>query len=516
MSGTHSRQREVNGEPAERLGRQLEMKWRRLCARYLRVSSSDPVWRYNRELSRDDPEQGWKLHVSATVLTAVEVFRRVAPVLSNTGVLFKAPVSLAELGKLNSGLFYSYSQVGKFITVYARNDREAVSLARNLDSLTEGMDAPQVPFDERFRRGCVYYRYGAFHSLDIEQPDGTLIPGIRDPDGKPVPDVGRHACETPAWVSDPFRAGESHRAQDSHSDTPLRTSFRVFRAIAQRGKGGVYNAVDFTLSPPRLCVVKEGRAQGETGWDGSDGRSRVRNEEAVLRSLRSEGVNAPQVYSSFEARGNLYLVLEHIEGETLAAILARRRHRLSVRRCLEYVIEACGILSEVHRAGWVWRDCKPSNLIVTRRTRMRPLDFETATPIGAVGSRHWYTPSFSPPPTSDATLAGPEEDLYAVGALLYFLLVGRTYEADSHLSIGKLRRGVSRSIVDLAEALLDPDAAHRPDAETSVRVMRNALVHHGSPTQCNRSLNRGSGRRSSKSGSTFMNGRTANFSRQAL
>ena len=52
--------------------------------------------------SEDDPAQGWKLHVSATILSAVEVFVRAEPILRKNDALFKVPCRLELLKALNS------------------------------------------------------------------------------------------------------------------------------------------------------------------------------------------------------------------------------------------------------------------------------------------------------------------------------------------------------------------------------------------------------------------------------
>src|SRR5207244_2462423 len=143
--------------------RELEREWQRLCAANLPVKKTNSIWRYSRRTRRTDPEQGWKLHVSATILTANQVFKTIVRHLRGSGVLFKAPSSLLELQRLNCGIFYGFSQVGKFITVYPRSPEEALSLARLLDRQLRKLSAPAVPYDLRYKRSRnVFYRYGAF------------------------------------------------------------------------------------------------------------------------------------------------------------------------------------------------------------------------------------------------------------------------------------------------------------------------------------------------------------------
>jgi hypothetical protein len=92
--------------------RSLEARWQKLCAAYLPHAPPQSFWRYADVRRRDQPLNGWKLHVSATILNAAAVLRRIAPHLIARGVPFKAPRSLIEVLKLNSGLHYRYSQIG--------------------------------------------------------------------------------------------------------------------------------------------------------------------------------------------------------------------------------------------------------------------------------------------------------------------------------------------------------------------------------------------------------------------
>lgn len=458
----------------------IEGEWSRLCARYLPMAPPGSVWRYHRAPDPHQPEQGWKLHISATVLNANMVLERVAPFLSGRGVQFKAPATLTELMRINSGLHHGYSQVGKFITVYPAETDEAVSLARRLHALTYGMSAPVVPFDLRFREGSnVYYRYGAFKYMEVELPDGRRAPAIRDPEGDLVTDLRESPDGRPAWVRDLF-PGRQRRCVTGLMESPLRTTFRVFRALTQRGKGGVYQALDLSARPPRFCVLKEGRQHGELSWDGRDGRWRVRHEERALRRLRASGIEVPRVYSSFESGGNYYLVTEFIEGESLQARLLRMRKRLSISRVIRYGVELSAIVSRLHAAGWLWRDCKPPNIIVTKEGVLRPLDFEGACPVDRPDPAPWGTPAFAPPERHDGSGIRPSaaDDLYALGAVLYFLLTGRPPGVPHRIPVAKLRRNVPAPVISIVNELLDPSPRRRPAALDVARRLEAAAAAH--------------------------------------
>jgi serine/threonine protein kinase len=460
MSGSASIWRTVS---VHRRAKVLEARWQRLCEVYLPRAPKDSIWRYNKGARRQQPSSGWKLHVSTTILNAPTVLKRIAPMLIARGVSFKAPRSLLEVGKLNSGLDYRYSQIGKIITVYPRTDDEAVFLAQQLHKLTRHFNGPTVPFDLRFADSSnVYYRFGAFEHVELDR-NGQQVPAVYASDGSLVPDIREQP--KPDWVSDPFVA---HKPRSRSSPPRAVSSIRVIKVLAQRGKGGVYVAIDLGPGSPRLCLLKEGRRHGEITWDGRDGAWRVRNEERVLSHLSSRGVPVPRVHSSFEMGGNYYLVMEHLDGKTLHEKLLFRSRRLAVTQVLDCGIQLAQFIVQMHCAGWAWRDCKPKNIIVTREWRLVPIDFEGAARIRRPDPLRWGTPGFIAPASRDRNVGnGVGDDLYALGSILFLLLTGRVYDSATAFTIKKLRRNVPANLCQLVESLLDIDANKRPTAETA-------------------------------------------------
>ncbi|MBC7911384.1 MAG: serine/threonine protein kinase [Pyrinomonadaceae bacterium] len=460
------------------LYKSLNAQWRALCADYLPVSPENSIWRFSREANPDDPEQGWKLHIPATVLTANQVLEKIAPCLRRRNVLFKAPASLQELDKINCGIYYGYAQVGKFITIYPQRVEEAAALARRLHQLTLGIAAPAVPYDLRFKpESRVYYRYGSFKLLKLESSESSdTTYAIRDPAGNLVPDVRDSETAKPDWVSDLFPTARPQRKVKA-VETPLKTTFRVFRALSQRGKGGVYQALDLTARP-RLCILKEGRSEGEVDWIGRDGYWRIKHEESVLSALRAAGINVPHVYSSFEAGKNYYLAIEFIEGVPLEKYLSRKKRRLAIARALALGIQLSALMARIHDAGWVWRDCKPHNLLLAEQGELRPLDFEGACPVNQPDAMPWGTNSYRPPEW-DQDFRGQTrlpEDLYALGAVIYLLLTGRLPDAAAQQPIEASRPDVPPSVRELVMELLDAKPERRPSAHEAAERLQQAAA----------------------------------------
>ena len=450
----------------------LSSKWDELCKRYLTIQDEQSFWRYSRLPSSSQPEQGWKLHVAATILSAPEVLERLGPFLHAKGILFKGPRQLLELGRLNSGLYYGYTQVGKAFTVYPSSDRQCVELARELHELTAGLPAPSIPFDGQYGPGSlVFYRYGSFKPRNIPNEIGQQILAISDPDGNLIPD-SREAV-APEWVANPFPINSLPKAD---SASPLGESLIVIRALAQRGKGGVYQAADFSGPSPRLCILKEGRKHGEVSFDGRDGHWRVRYEKRVLHALRRLGIRVPEIYSSFKSGRSFYLVIEHIEGRSLQALLSTRKRRLPITRVLRLGLQVAQIVSQLHAGAWVWRDCKPANLILGESDTLRPVDFEGACKIGVRSEFNWGTPSFLPLEFHNAAHeSDPAVDLYSVGVVIYYLLTGTFPAKENPLPIRKLRRTTPLWLSELVEELMNPVAAERPNAEAVKRRLDHGL-----------------------------------------
>ncbi|HEX6608935.1 MAG TPA: hypothetical protein VF276_18690, partial [Chloroflexia bacterium] len=146
------------------------------------------IWTHLAPPGAAPPRQGWKLHLTAGICDAGAVLGRTLPVLLAERVAFKLVASPAHLHVLN-GAGYGLAQVGKFLTVYPRDDAQAVRLAAALDAATRGLRGPAIRTDRPLAPGSlVAYRYGS-HAPQFAYTDtGTVVPAIQAPDGTWVPD----------------------------------------------------------------------------------------------------------------------------------------------------------------------------------------------------------------------------------------------------------------------------------------------------------------------------------------
>jgi len=452
-------------------------EWDRVCRQYLPVSYDESIWRFSRIQTADEPDQGWKLHVSATIHSATRILERIGPFLTSSGVLFKGPKTMEELARLNTGKFYGYTQIGKCFTIYPKAPQDFVRLANQLHELTTDFDAPVIPFDRRFKtKSCVFYRYGSFKRMRMHDDNGVEMPALQCPSGELVPDSRLSVGDEHDWVTDPFGKSDSSDLL-AKPDSLLKTRFQVFKALSQRGKGGVYWAVDISGPKPKLCVLKEGRKHGEIAWDGRDGYWRIQEEAKVLQEVQCLKIDAPCFYGTFYEGANVYLAKEFIPGVSLEKLLSSRKRRLKISHVIKYSVQLALILSRLHAARWIWRDCKPSNLIVSQRGKLRPIDFESASRTGEHDPVQLGTLTYLPEDFAIemAQPAHPATDLYAMGVVIYYLLTGVFPSSAQGENAMEHRKHIPSSILNILSGLLHSDPSKRPSARLVAKKLAGSL-----------------------------------------
>ena len=180
------------------------------------------------------------------------------------------------------------------------------------------------------------------------------------------------------------------------------------------------------------------------------------------------------MYDIGERDGLPFIVMELVDGETLADVLAREG-RLEPRRAVELALQACAGLEHAHRAGLVHRDVKPANLLLRRDGTVKIADFgiahaaDAATRLTQVGTI-LGTACYLAPEQAAGTAVTPRTDVYGLGAVLFEALSGGTpYRADSVAELvvrqqrGQLEplRGVPDELAQVVLRALERDPARR-------------------------------------------------------
>lgn len=192
--------------------------------------------------------------------------------------------------------------------------------------------------------------------------------------------------------------------------------------------GAVYRAWDLTLNIP--VAVKEMVPQpGIDPATLSGLRQQFYREAQILARLNHP--NLVRVTNYFEEGGNAYLVMDFVEGESLADLIAKHG-ALPQAQVTAWAAQILDALAYCHSQGVIHRDIKPQNIIIRPDGKPVLVDFglvklwdprdpHTQTVIRGMG-----TPEYAPPEQYEAfgSYTDPRSDIYSLGATLYHTLVG--------------------------------------------------------------------------------------------
>jgi hypothetical protein len=472
----------------------------RLLDQALRATATGARWRVGTDemwcrvtpASRTVPEQGWKLHVSATVASAPAVLARALDVLLTQDSAFKFARSLDQVSVLNSRSTPRGAS-GKFITVYPRCDAVAADLARQLHEATAGLTGPQILSDRAYAPGSVvHYRYGSFAGRRRLSDDGLMVWYIRDPDGNPVEDRRTGQYLPPAWAVSPFPSVPAVPSQPppAGGTVTLGDRFAVREAIRYTNKGGVYRGTDTRTGAP--VVIKEARPHVEEDASGRSVQDWLRDEARALERLAGLDL-APALLAVFEHGRHLFLAEEEVPGITLRTWVTEHfrdagadRYRADSHTMVARLVD---LVAAAHAHGCVLRDLTPGNVMVRPDGELRLIDLELAALTGTpCPPTRLGTPGFSAPERLADAPVSPTADYYSVGATACYVLTGkvpalledepatRTVQARTAawLTACAERLGLPDGLVTMLVGLMRDDPAARWDLTRA----RTALRRH--------------------------------------
>lgn len=264
-------------------------------------------------------------------------------------------------------------------------------------------------------------------------------------------------------------------------------AYRVTAKLGEGGMGAVYRARDEMLQRPVALKVL---------------RPELASERAIVDRFRTEAValarlnhpNIATVYGLIEQHGELFMVMEFVEGRTVEAVLASQG-RLPVGEAVRVGRAVLDALEHAHGMGVIHRDLKPANLMLTRSGLVKVMDFGIARLAGT--SRHTEygrivgTPLYMSPEQLRGEEVDPRSDVYALGIVLYELLTGQeAFQADSdyEMLLAQVSRMPARPLdlrPDLPPALdavvMQALCKVRADRFPSAAAFRRALAPFDAP-----------------------------------
>ncbi|HEY4019807.1 MAG TPA: serine/threonine-protein kinase [Pseudonocardiaceae bacterium] len=273
----------------------------------------------------------------------------------------------------------------------------------------------------------------------------------------------------------------------------LADRYRLDRRIAVGGMGEVWDAADTRLDRRVAVKVLKPELCGDAEF-----LHRFRTEARTTASLNHPGIAAVHDYGETAAlpdgpHDTAYLVMELVEGEPLAALLAKH-HRLSTEQTLDILDQAGMALQAAHERGYVHRDVKPGNIMIAPNGTVKLTDFGIAKAADAapvtrsgmvMGTAHYIAPE-----QALGAEAEPASDVYSLAVVGYECLMGhRPFLSENAVTVAMMHirdippplpPDVPPTVRSLIEATLvkDPRQRYRNGGEFAAAA---AAVKAGGP-----------------------------------
>jgi len=209
--------------------------------------------------------------------------------------------------------------------------------------------------------------------------------------------------------------------------------YRVVKLLGQGGMGAVYQVEDLRLRRA-LRAAKELSQNGMSGAELRAATDAFEREAQMLAQLHSP--HLPSIYDHFPEDGRWYLVMDFIEGETLAERLDKiTEGKFAPSEAIRVAYQLCAVLHELHsyQPPIIFRDLKPGNIMLTPRDHVYLIDFGIARffkqgqtkDTVALGS-----PGYAAPEQYGRAQTTPSSDIYSLGVTLHQMLSGHDPSAD--------------------------------------------------------------------------------------
>jgi serine/threonine-protein kinase len=267
--------------------------------------------------------------------------------------------------------------------------------------------------------------------------------------------------------------------------------YRIARLLAQGGMGAVYRAWDLTLNIP--VALKEMLPDPSlTPAELAELRDQFRKEARILAGLSHP--NLPRVTDFFIWNGNDYLVMDFVEGQSLAELI-REQGAIPEQQVLLWARQLLDALATCHGRNILHRDIKPQNIIICNDGRAMLVDFglvklwdpqkpQTQRIIRGMGTKEYSSPEqFG---LSKDAHTEPRSDIYSLGATLYHALTGREPPSALDRVTGNARllppQQLGRPVQPRLEAvLMQALALETQERFPDARAMTQALAPESAP-----------------------------------
>ena len=290
--------------------------------------------------------------------------------------------------------------------------------------------------------------------------DGTRLFGTSDPSQRDRAAADRIQRVLDTHYGSAGDGADGADGADGTGDTGAgsRQRFTVSRIVGRGGMSTVWLAYD--AEQGRDVAVKVLKPELT---DDPEFRHRFRQEAESAETIDSDNVVATFDYGeqpNVDGTGVTYcfIVMEYVQGESLADILARQRTLPEVM-ALDLIAQAAVGLQAIHSRGLIHRDIKPGNLMVTADGVVKVTDFGIAKAASAVPLTRTGmvvgTAQYVSPEQAQGLAIEPSSDVYSLGVVGYEVLAGeRPFAGDSTVSVAL--KHINETAPDLPDSVSEP------------------------------------------------------------
>ncbi len=246
----------------------------------------------------------------------------------------------------------------------------------------------------------------------------------------------------------------------------LSDRYQVEARIGAGGMAEVYRGFDQVLNRTVAIKVLLPQMARDTSFV-----ERFRREAQAAARLNQP--NIVGVYDTGADDGTQYIVMEFIEGRTLAEFMATGRRPTPVQSA-EIAQKICAAIAAAHAQGVIHRDIKPGNVMITREGVIKVMDFGIARVLGPETAPQTSavlgTASYLSPEQAQGGPVDARTDIYSLGAVLYELLTGRPpFTGDSPVAVAYKQVNETPAV----PSSLNPDVPARLDSVVMKALSKN-------------------------------------------
>lgn len=228
--------------------------------------------------------------------------------------------------------------------------------------------------------------------------------------------------------------------------------YRILKVIGKGGMGTVYLAEDLRLKGKQWAIKEINLTQ--------DNYQQFIDEAKILISLKHSYLPNIVDYYPPNELGYSYLVMDYIDGSNLNDLFDNHNKMMSLQKILKYSLQICDLLDYLHNKQQVpiiYRDLKPSNIMIDEQDNVRLIDFgiarsykkgkkEDTVQMGTVG--------FAAPEQFENRQTDHRADIYSLGAVLYYLLSQGHFYHTSQKPLNYFRKDLSHDLIWIIRRML--------------------------------------------------------------